>query len=193
MKTIEQGTSPRFEQALAFASVKHRGQTRKGSTVPYISHPMAVASLVFEYGGSEDQAIAALLHDTIEDSGVTEAELTELFGTQITQMVSECTNLNNDPDPKTKKQAYIDHLAHSSAQALLVSGCDKLHNARAISHDVRHYGAQVWARFGGGRDAVLWYYQELVKVFESRQAEMSPRFAVLVREFKRVVEEMASL
>jgi len=166
--------------ALALAHEAHRTQKRKGTDIPYIAHPMAVASLVLTHGGSEDQAIAALLHDVIEDAGEAYAgRIHEAFGPDVLAMVRDCTDgsfenksVARTPEAKfanwrTRKLAYIDHLNSMSAgsPALLVSACDKLDNARAILADLRLLGSALFERFTGRRDGTLWYYDQLAGIF----------------------------
>jgi (p)ppGpp synthase/HD superfamily hydrolase len=170
----------RLAAALALAHEAHRTQKRKGTDIPYIAHPMAVASLVLEYGGSEDQAIAALLHDTIEDGGEAYADrINEAFGAEVLAMVRDCTDGSFEhkaaartPHAKyanwrERKLQYMQHLRTMPAESpsLLVSACDKLHNARAILADLRLLGDALFDRFTGRRDGTLWYYDEHAGIF----------------------------
>jgi predicted HD phosphohydrolase len=173
----------RFARAVDYARIAHAGQTRKGTDIPYLTHLLSVASLVIEFGGSEDQAIAALLHDTIEDCGEEhEAIIREQFGDAVADIVVACTDgtaegkgTHATPEAKKadwlkRKQEYISHLAGASEDVLLVSGCDKLHNARAIVGDLenRLVGSAVFDRFKGGRAGTLWYYRLLVEALANR-------------------------
>jgi (p)ppGpp synthase/HD superfamily hydrolase len=173
----------RLAAALALAHEAHRTQKRKGTDIPYIAHPMAVASLVLEYGGSEDQAIAALLHDTIEDGGEAYADrINEAFGAEVLAMVRDCTDGSFEhkaaartPHAKyanwrERKLQYMQHLRTMPAESpsLLVSACDKLHNARAILADLRLLGDALFDRFTGRRDGTLWYYDELAGIFADK-------------------------
>lgn len=180
--------SPRFREALLFAAELHSTQTRKGSGAPYLSHLLAVAAIVMEYGGDEDEVIAALLHDAIEDQGgdVARQKIRRRFGDRVTRIVDECTDTDVEPKPpwRQRKEAYLAHLPQASASARLVSAADKLHNSRTIVSDYRQLGDEVWQRFKGGRDGTLWYYRELVGAY--RQAGTSP----LVEELALVVEAM---
>ena len=158
----------RLADAAAFAVVIHARQTRKGSAVPYIAHLLGVAGLVLEHGGDEDQAIAGLLHDAIEDAGAEqEPVIAERFGPRVASIVRACTDADMLPKPpwRARKEAYIAHLASAGEDALLVSACDKLHNARAICTDLRSLGRAVYDRFTGGRDGTLWYYRLLSDEF----------------------------
>lgn len=181
----------RFEEALVFASELHSSQVRKGTTIPYIAHPLAVASIVLEYGGDEDEAIAALLHDAIEDAGgaPTRDEIRSRFGDRVTEIVEGCTDSWVEPKPPwlERKKAYIEHVVSASASVRLVSAADKLHNARAILKDYREIGEALWSRFTGGKVGTLWYYRSLVAEF--RKVDPNP----LVEELARVVAKLAGL
>ena len=187
--------SENFDEALAFASASHRGQMRKGTSTPYVSHPLAVASLALEFGASEAQAIAALLHDAMEDCGVTREELERRFGPDAARIVAGCTDATTLPKPPwtARTESYIAHVATVKPDVLLVSACDKLHNARAIVRDVKHDGPDVWKRFSQGPSEVLWYYRSLVDRFASRRTEAGPAFAKLLIELEGAVAEMAVL
>jgi (p)ppGpp synthase/HD superfamily hydrolase len=156
---------PRFLRAFEFAAKKHTGQTRKASTIPYIAHLMGVASLVLEAGGDEDLAIAALLHDVVEDCGGAPVlkEVRRRFGARVAKVVDGCTDANTTPKPpwRERKENYLRHLAHADADIRLVSAADKLNNVRSILSDYREIGEFVWARFNGGREGTLWYYLSL--------------------------------
>ena len=188
--------SNRVARAFAFALQAHGTQTRKGTTIPYLSHVMAVASLVLDYGGAENQVVAALLHDTVEDCGVTYAQIRRQFGAPVARIVKDCTDAETFPKPpwKARKQRYIDHLRRGHhAPSLLVSAADKLHNARAIVHDVKHQGKAVWKRFHAAPAEILWYYQSLCAIFRRRAKEVSPAFRLLVQELDGTVKEMKNL
>lgn len=170
-----------------FALKAHSRQNRKGTRVPYASHLFAVASTVLDYGGNEDQAIAALLHDSIEDQGVTAGQLRRLFGDNVATMVVACSDsLQKDPAKKApwhqRKQTYLEHLKKAAAPVLLISAADKLHNARSILKDYRRLGDRVWRRFNAGRKDILWYYDTLVEVLQARGRHQS-----LVEELARTV------
>ena len=160
---------PRFFRAFAFAAEKHAKQTRKASTIPYIAHLMGVASLVLEAGGDEDLAIAALLHDVVEDCGGAPMlkEVRRRFGSRVAKVVDGCTDANTNPKPpwRERKEKYILHLRLADADTRLVSAADKLNTVRSILSDYRAIGESVWSRFAGGRQGTLWYYRTLVDVF----------------------------
>ena len=185
------GLSSRFSDALTFAHQLHAAQTRKGTNVPYISHLLAVAAIVIENGGSEDQAIAALLHDAVEDQGgqPTLEKIRERFGSKVADIVQGCTDADVIPKPpwKERKTAYIAHIRTAPAEVRLVSAADKLHNARSILHDYRSLKEDLWRRFNGGREGTLWYYRSLVNAF--REAGSTP----VVEELDRVVSELERL
>ena len=181
----------RFDQALVFAAQLHKDQRRKGSGVPYVSHLLAVAALVIEHGGDEDEAIAALLHDAIEDQGGPKAreEIRSQFGDRVTEIVDGCTDSETIPKPpwKERKLAYIAHLAEASTSVRLVSAADKLHNARSILIDYRGLGEEIWQRFQGRKTGTLWYYRSVLDVLS--HSGKTP----LVAELDRVVRELEQL
>jgi (p)ppGpp synthase/HD superfamily hydrolase len=156
---------PRFRRAFEFVAEKHAGQTRKASTIPYIAHLMGVASLVLEAGGDEDLAIAALLHDVVEDCGGMPMlkEVRRKFGKRVAKVVDGCTDTDTEPKPpwRARKENYIRHLKGSDADTRLVAAADKLNNVRSILSDYRAIGESVWSRFNGGREGTLWYYRTL--------------------------------
>jgi len=155
----------RFLRAFVFAAEKHKGQTRKASSIPYIGHLMGVASLVLEAGGDEDLAIAALLHDVVEDCGGAPMlkEVRRRFGARVAKMVDGCTDAYTDPKPawRERKEKYIVRLRKEGKDTRLVSAADKLNNVRSIVSDYRAVGESVWSRFKGGREGTLWYYRTL--------------------------------
>lgn len=173
--------------AAEMAARLHAGQVRKGTSIPYVSHLFAVAALVMEYGGDEDQACAALLHDAIEDCGAEhEATIREHFGPRVAAIVRACTDADVQPKPpwRARKEAYLAHLEHADRDALLVSAADKLHNARAIAADLHVHGGEVFTRFKAGREGTLWYYGALAEVFSCRLP------GPLAAELARAVKEM---
>jgi (p)ppGpp synthase/HD superfamily hydrolase len=182
--------SQRFDAALVFASELHRMQLRKGTSIPYISHLLAVAALVIEHGGDEDQAIAGLLHDAVEDCGgePTLHEVEKRFGAAVAKVVADCTDSWVEPKPpwRERKEAYLAILPDKSLQSLLVSLADKTHNARAILSDLREVGNDIWNRFNGERDGTLWYYSSLSNVFCSRVP------GSLSDELRRTVEAISA-
>jgi GTP pyrophosphokinase len=160
---------PRFLRAFSFAAEKHQGQVRKASTIPYIAHLVGVASLVLEAGGDEDLAIAALLHDVVEDCGGAPMlkEVRRRFGKRVAHVVEGCTDADTDPKPpwRERKERYLDHLKQADSDTRMVSAADKLNNVRSILSDYRAIGESVWSRFNGGREGTLWYYRTLRDIF----------------------------
>ena len=179
--TLESSTAvlgPRFAGALSYAATLHATQLRKGTKTPYISHLLAVAALAIEYGANEDEAIAALLHDSIEDQGGAEIRrrITALFGQAVADIVEGCTDTDEMPKPpwRERKERYIAHVAQTSPSVRLVSMCDKLHNARSLIMDLRGKRADLWSRFSAGRDETCWYYRQLVNVFRDALKQDPP-------------------
>jgi (p)ppGpp synthase/HD superfamily hydrolase len=164
-------TSDRVEYALIFAAMKHEGQVRKGSGVPYITHPVAVSMMVAEYGGDEDQVVAALLHDTVEDCGGLPVlhEIRNLFGATVAGIVDALTDsYGHDKEPwDVRKRRYVERLAAETREIRLVATCDKLHNARAVLRDYEELGERLWERFTGRRDGSLWYYRSVADVLSA--------------------------
>lgn len=187
----------RLGQALALAVQAHDGQMRKGTAIPYIAHPMGVASIALEFGASEDQAIAALLHDALEDGGPHYAPLIEAqFGAGVLALVQACTDGVPDAsgakaDWGERKRAYLAHLAEAPDKVLLVSGADKLHNARAIVGDLITIGPDLFKRFKAGREGTLWYYRALADVFTRRRAPMAVMLDAEVRQMERLAKQAA--
>jgi (p)ppGpp synthase/HD superfamily hydrolase len=182
---------PRFNEAFLFAAEKHAGQTKKGTGVPYISHVMGVAGLVLEAGGDEEMAIAALLHDVVEDCGGLPMlkEVEQRFGSRVARIVDGCTDAYGYPKApwRERKEKYLVRVRDEDDETRLVSAADKVHNTRAILMDYREIGDRVWERFAGKRDGSLWYYRSLADEFERRGSNR------LTRELARVVAELEML
>ena len=182
---------PRFLRAFVFAAEKHKGQTRKASSIPYVAHLMGVASLVLEAGGDEDLAIAALLHDVVEDCGGTPMlkEVRRRFGSRVAKVVDGCTDAYTDPKPpwRERKEKYIARLRKEDKDTRLVSAADKLNNVRSIVSDYRAVGESVWSRFNGGREGTLWYYRTL------RDEFLRDRPNRITRDLALAVSELESL
>src|SRR5256886_4049491 len=183
--------SGRFEQALVYAARKHVRQQRKGTEVPYVAHLLGVANIALTYGADEDEAIAALLHDAVEDQGGVKTlnEIRSSFGDRVADIVEGCSDTVEMPKPpwKERKEAYIAHLRKASPSVRLISAADKLDNARAILADYRVLRESLWSRFKGRREGTLWNYRTLVATF--REFGMTP----LVAELNRVVAEIEQL
>jgi (p)ppGpp synthase/HD superfamily hydrolase len=183
--------SARFIDALRFAAEVHAMQRRKRTDRPYIGHLLGVTSIVIEYGGDEDTAIAALLHDAVEDQGGAPMlrEIRERFGGRVAHIVDGCTDTDETPKPPwmERKRRYVERVAKEDREVQLVSAADKLSNARETLHDLRVHGDVVFERFAGKKDGTLWYYRALVAEF--RKAGETP----LVQELDRVVTELERL
>ena len=181
----------RFERALVYATQLHSQQIRKGSGVPYISHLLSVAALVLEDGGNEDEAIAALLHDAIEDQGgdKTRQEIQQKFGQKVVSIVNGCTDAEVIPKPpwRERKQQYIERMRDASPEVRRVSMADKVHNARSILADYYRGDTEIWSRFKGGKEGTLWYFRSLIEV--NRQAGSN----FLIEECDRVVKQLEQI
>jgi GTP pyrophosphokinase len=183
--------SRRFIDALGYAAELHQAQIRKGSGIPYVAHLLGAAAIAFEYGADEDEAIASLLHDAIEDQGgaATRVEIRRRFGDRVTAIVDGCTDADVVPKPpwRERKEHHLTLLAVADASVRLVAAADKLHNARAILKDYRTLGAPLWERFRGGRDGTLWYLRAMADTLH-RAGPSS-----LTEELERVVAEIEGL
>ena len=179
----------KFEDALLYASGLHRDQARKGTNVPYITHLLAVASIVGENGGTEDEVVAALLHDGPEDQGgeATLEEIRARFGDEVAEIVDGCTDTYEDPKPpwRERKERYLAHLVNAPRSVRLVSSADKLHNARTVLADYRVLGEDLWTRFNGKREGTLWYYRAIADTLRGG--------GPICEELDRVVTELERL
>jgi (p)ppGpp synthase/HD superfamily hydrolase len=183
MNSSEPVHSERYIEALEWAAALHRGQYRKGKKVPFIAHLIAVSALVWEDGGDEEQAIAGLLHDAIEDAGVSAEQIAERFGRRVARIVVDCTDSAGPPGPGEEKEPwllrkrrYLEHLQHVALDSLRVSAADKAHNARDQMLDARH-DPKTWRRFSAGIEGTAWYqlriHQTLVRRLpQSRSTEL---------------------
>ena len=162
----------RFEEALVYAARLHAGQTRKASGTPYVAHLLSVAALVMEDGGDEDEAIAALLHDAIEDQGGDTArqEIRRRFGETIMAIVDGCSDAETVPKPpwRERKEAFLSSLRHVSPQVRRVVAADKLHNVRSLRREVQRQGEAIWQHFRGGKEGTLWYHREVTRILEEK-------------------------
>ena len=183
--------SDRFLTAFTMAYKLHGEQMRKASQTPYLAHLMTVASMVMENGGSEDQAIAALLHDAVEDAGgiPTLDMIREEFGEYVAELVDGCTDSYTQPkeDWKLRKIAYLEKLKKASNDVKLISLADKVHNARSIVRDLHRTGDQTWDKFKGKKTGTLWYYHSLAKVFDDTP------YTLLKNELRNLEDEMQTL
>lgn len=180
----------RFEEALAWTSSLHRRQARKRPAVPYVAHLLAVCSLVIEAGGDEDEAIAALLHDAVEDQGGAPllAEIRSRYGDRVAEIVDGCTDAYESPKPawRQRKQDFIAGLDQASDSVLLVVAADKLHNAQSTIESLQAEGLAVWERFRG-RERALWYYRQVAEAIERRGANS------LTRRLRKAVDTLETL
>ena len=162
----------RLSEAMAAAARIHATQLRKGTTIPYLSHLLGTCAIALDYGANEHEAIAALLHDAIEDGEPTEAARATVwsFGDEVGRIVEGCTDADTHPKPPwlERKQAYLARLAAEDRSILLVSASDKLHNARSIVRDLRNVGEDLWERFSAPTDQILWYYRSLVTAYRAQ-------------------------
>jgi (p)ppGpp synthase/HD superfamily hydrolase len=183
--------SPQFEKALIYATRIHGGQLRKKTRIPYIAHIVGVAAIALEYGANETEAIAALLHDAVEDCGGVKRlrDIERKFGKSVATIVDGCTDTDQTPKPPwlKRKKAYVKHVRHASMATKLVSASDKLHNLRAILMAYRQEGDKVWSRFSGGKQGALWYYRALMNAFNGK------RIQPLVQEINRTLTELERL
>ena len=184
-----------FVDALDWAVKNTMGSTRKKSNVPGVSHPLGVAALVMDYGGSEEEIIAALLHDEAEDRGgeQTLALIENRFGKKVAQIVRECSDALPVPGEskkewKPRKEEHIEKLPGASYSTHLVYLADKIHNLRALVIEYNNHGEELWESFNGGRDGTLWYYRSLIQIFEASKA---PR--LMVKDLKRAYEDREGL
>lgn len=191
--------TPRFFHAVEFAATAHQADVRKGTEIPYFSHLIQVAGLVLEFGGTEEEAIGGLLHDTAEDAGG-EAILSEIrdnFGELVEQLVRQNSDSIADREVekapwRERKVQYIAAIGHKSGPALIVSVCDKIHNCRALVTDSRILGPSHWARFNASSQDIVWYYQSLAHAFRARVADR-PRLEKAVLELEDCVAALAAL
>jgi (p)ppGpp synthase/HD superfamily hydrolase len=185
----------RFNDALQYAVQLHAGQVRKAGGEPYIAHLLAVAALVLDYGGDEDKAIAALLHDAIEDQAVhwqsqwhseLGEEIGRRFGPTIAEIVRSCSDSETTPKPpwQERKDAFLARLEHATPSVRLVVAADKLHNVRSLLREYRRQGDAIWRHFKAGREKTLWYYRAVAEILKRSGA------TPLVEELERALTEL---
>jgi len=183
--------SSRFTDALTYAASLHANQRRKITHEPYLAHLLAVTALVLEYGGGEDEAIAALLHDAVEDQGgaATREEIRRRFGPAVVEIVEGCTDTDQTPKPpwRERKEAHVARLREASPSVQLVVAADKIHNARSIDRGYRLLGDELWGHFRGGRDGMIWYFRAVADALS--HAERSP----IVDELEAAVTSLERL
>lgn len=188
----------RFDEALVYAHRLHHDQMRKGGEIPYISHLLAVAAIVLENDGTEDEAIAALLHDSLEDQAerTSSAEISARFGNQVAAVVEGCSDgldlVRNSTDWRQRKQAYVEHLRHAESSVRLVSAADKLHNARSLLADYRAIGEGLWARFNAPKEDQLWFYSELISALtDAGETRLLGELTRVVADLRKTSDELA--
>lgn len=188
IKTIQ--LTQRFESALVFAHQLHQQQIRKITGVPYISHLLSVSALVLEDGGDEDQAIAALLHDAVEDQGgqSTANLIRQQFGERVAEIVARCTEIKSLSSWRERKEKYLHNFRDAPPEVRRVILADKLHNARCNLWEYSHYGSQIWSVFTGGQQGLLWFYRSIITIAESGQDSH-----FLLEELKRVVQQLEQI
>lgn len=178
----------RYESALVYATRLHANQTRKISGVPYISHLLSVSALVLEAGGTEEEAIAALLHDAVEDQGgePIRKDIRQLFGETVLAIIDGCTEWDTPPKPpwQERKLQYLEKLRYALPSVRLVSLADKLHNSRSLLADCQQYGDVIWTNFSAGKEKTLWFYQSLVQVYQQTGSDW------MTQEIERVVNQL---
>jgi GTP pyrophosphokinase len=187
----------RFDTALRLASDHHRAQLRKGTEIPYVSHLLGVTSLVLEMGGTEDEAIAALLHDAVEDGGG-EPMLQRIraeFGADVARIVFANSDTIVEPKPSwlERKRAYVESVADKQSDELRVSLADKLHNTRAILRDFRTHGNVVWTRFSAGQRGVRWYYRAVYDALVARRDDLGPAAQPVLDDLGYTIDELDRL
>ncbi|MEM7714907.1 MAG: HD domain-containing protein [Cyanobacteria bacterium P01_A01_bin.68] len=179
-----------FEQALIYATQLHANQIRKVDKIPYISHLMSVSALILEAGGTEDEAIAGLLHDAVEDQGgkATREEIRQKFGETVVEIVDGCTETDITPKPpwKERKIQYIENIRNGSDSVKLVSQADKLHNARSLLIGYQNQGDKLWDYFSGSKEDKLWFYGELLKIYQQGNVNF------MTVELERILAELGN-
>lgn len=179
----------KFTETLVYATQLHSHQRRKIRKIPYIAHLLSVAALVLEAGGTEAEAIAALLHDSIEDQGgkPIREEIRQRFGDTVVGIIDGCTEWDTPPKPPwlERKHRYLANLRHASPSVRLVSLADKLHNARSLLADWRELGDVIWDEFSIGKEKTLWFYQSLLQVYRETGSDW------MTVELEQVVSQLS--
>ena len=183
-----------FESALKYAARLHADQPRKGSDAPYISHLLAVAAIVLEHGGTEKEAIAALLHDAVEDQGgqATLDEIRRRFGKRVARIVAACSDTDQMPKPpwRARKEAYVERLRTEPYAVRLVVAADKLHNARHLLSSYRVEGEDLWPHFKGGCDGTLWCYGAVADALSGAAESGEDQLHAIIEEIRRTLETL---
>jgi (p)ppGpp synthase/HD superfamily hydrolase len=181
----------KFRRALAYASLIHGGKIRKKTRIPDIGHILGVTAIAFEYGADETGAIAALLHDAVEDAGGKKRllDIRRKFGVKVAKIVEGCTDTLDEPKPPwlERKKTYVAHVRNAPIPTKLVSAADKLQNVRSLTRNYREEGDRLWKRYNSGKEGALWYYRALVGAFTGK------RIRPLVRELDRAISELEKM
>ena len=188
-----------FESALKYASRLHAKQTRKRSGTPYISHLLAVAAIALEHGATEKEAIAALLHDAVEDQGGQETldKIRRRYGKRVARIVAAVSDTDQSPKPpwRERKEAYVERLRSEPYSVRLVVAADKLHNARDLLSSYRAQGDDLLSQFTGDRDGTLWYYRAVVgaltEAAEPEEQQLNAIIEEIVRTLAALQQAMA--
>lgn len=185
----------KYLEAYVYSYKLHKKQTRKGSNIPYFTHLSSVSNLIIENNGTTTQAIAGLLHDAVEDQGgaKTLAAIKRKFGPKVAKIVDQCSDTTIKPKPpwKTRKIKYIENIKNKTQDTLLVSLCDKYHNANCILSDYQKVGEEIWDRFTASKQETLWYYESLYKEFKKylkNHLELIKAYKNAVDEMKRIIQ-----
>ena len=180
-----------FEKALRTAAIAHKQQTRKGSEIPYIYHPFAVSTLLMRYQYPNDWCIAALLHDTLEDTDIDEAYLEKEFGDRILQLVKSCSEPNHDTASWEKRKEHtIQFLRSAPLPVKIISCADKLHNLHSIVYDMHEIGDQLWARFNRGKSQQQWYHQNIASSLKENVTPLSDH--PILNEYEHIISKVFS-
>jgi len=185
--------SERYEEALRLAATAHQPQRRKGSDLPYVTHPFHVSVILLRHGFPIDVAIAGLLHDVVEDQGIAPERIEERFGGRVAEIVVALSERKTDAlgakrPWEVRKREALEHLRHASPEAVAVKAADTLHNARCTTLDVRREGPEVWGRFSRGHGPTLDYYRRILHIARERLPDHP-----LVDELAGAVEDFAQL
>jgi len=195
-KTKDRFSAPLLQGALAVAVSAHAGQIRKGSKRPYIEHPIAVARMIQEFGGSLEQIAGGLLHDTVEDSDLILSDIESDFGPIIAEIESDCSDSVGNPTQKksweSRKVEHIRKLGRLPLEraSLLVVACDKIHNTNCIVNEFGEIGDDVWRIFKAGPEKTVWYYSEILNVLTKKREGLGLQSEAVVCEFRTNVEKM---
>ncbi|HEY4550855.1 MAG TPA: HD domain-containing protein [Bacillus sp. (in: firmicutes)] len=174
-----------IDQAIIFAAMAHRDQTRKSTDIPYITHPFAVGMLLQKAKCSDEVIVAGILHDTLEDTSTTYEELVEQFGSKIAQLVRSASEQDKSLPWEKRKQHTIESLKDANLEEIQVITADKLHNLKSIQDDLANNGEKLWNRFNRGKRKQHWYYSSIVKELAPRKMEFN-----LIQELESTVKEV---